>query len=257
MIQSVKHSLKNSGLYRFYQRRRLARGLKAWSEHDQQMSDFYAQFIPPGSLCFDVGANIGNRVKIFLGLQARVVAIEPQADCVSLLRQVFGKNERLQIVQAALGAGQGEADLMIGDSSTLSTMSTEWIAAVRQSGRFSGNDWRRKQRVPVTTLDRVIAQFGKPAFIKMDVEGYEYQVLQGLTQPVSIISLEFVPEVIQSSLKCIEYLQNLGTIELNYSYGESMQFALQEWTTPDEIKALFSGFSKGSTFFGDLYVRFI
>ena len=136
-------------------------------------------------------------------------------------------------------------------------MSPEWINAVKKSGRFTRNVWNQKQRVPLTTLDNLIEKYGTPAFIKIDVEGYEYQVIQGLSKPVSMLSLEFVPEIIESTYKCIDYLQHLGKIKLNYSVGESMQFALEEWTTPHEMIRLFSDFSKESKVFGDVYIKFI
>ena len=244
MIQSIKGAIRNTNLYKTYQHRRLIRSLKKWTTQDEDMLKFYSQFISAQALCFDVGANIGNRVKIFLELNADVVAIEPQVECVDILNKVFGKNQQLTIIQTALGNKDGEAELMISDSNTISSMSPEWIDAVKKSGRFSENVWNQKQQVSLTTLDNLIEKYGTPAFIKIDVEGYEYRVIQGLSKPVPMISLEFVPEIIESTDMCIDYLQQLGEIKLNYSVGESMRFSLKEWTTPHEIKRLLSDFSK-------------
>ena len=102
---------------------------------------FYSQFISGQALCFDVGANIGKKVKIFLELNAEVVAIEPQVECVETLFKAIGKKKNLKIVQTALGDKDGEADLMISDSNTLSSISHEWINAVKKSRRFSGHIW--------------------------------------------------------------------------------------------------------------------
>ena len=113
------------------------------------------------------------------------------------------------------------------------------------------------QRVSLTTLDNLIEKYGTPAFIKIDVEGFEYQVIQGLSKPISMISLEFVPEVIESTFKCIDYLQHLGKIKLNYSLGENMQFLLEMWTTPNEMKKLLSNISNESNLFGDVYIKFV
>ena len=52
----------------------------------RRLRRFYSQFVTSGSLCFDVGAHAGNRVRCWLQLNARVVAIEPQPDFVRLLR---------------------------------------------------------------------------------------------------------------------------------------------------------------------------
>src|SRR6266478_2164087 len=80
---------------------------------DENRSRFYAQFIRPGCLVFDVGANLGNRSKIFLQLGAHVVAFEPQASCAVLLNQKFVKNQRFRLVRKALGPAEGSAVMFI------------------------------------------------------------------------------------------------------------------------------------------------
>lgn len=257
MFQSIKDVVKSTNLYRNYERIRLIESLKKWTSHDDEMLKFYSQFISPGTLCFDVGANIGNRVKIFLALNANVIAVEPQTECVGILNKVFGKNRRLRVIQAALGEKEGEAEIMISDSNTISSMSTEWINAVKKSGRFAEFDWGKKQQVPMTTLDTLIEKYGRPAFIKIDVEGFEYQVLQGLSRPVPVLSLEYVPEVIEFTRNCIDYLQYLGEIKLNYTMAENMHFLLEEWTTPQEMKRLLSNLSYERELFGDIYIKFV
>ena len=66
---------------------------KSWTKDDQKKLKFYSQFIKKGDLVFDVGANLGNRTKIFLKLGARVVAIEPQPFCMSRLKSFYQKNK--------------------------------------------------------------------------------------------------------------------------------------------------------------------
>jgi FkbM family methyltransferase len=180
-------------------------------------------------------------VKIFLELGAEVVAIEPQDECVQFLKQVFRKNRHLNIVKTALGEYEGEAEIMISDSHTLSSMSPEWIRAVRESGRFSEYLWEEKQKIQLTTLDRLIKKYGQPDFVKIDVEGSEYQVIRGLSKSVS--------------LNCIDYLMRLSEIKLNYSLGESMQFSLETWIVPEEMKELLSNLSGEHNLFGDVYIK--
>jgi len=255
MVQSIKSMVRNSSAYKAYRQHRLIRELRNWSAHDSEMLEFYSQLVSPGSLCFDVGANIGNRVKILLELQAEVVAIEPQQGCAQTLKRVFGNNHYLKIIQKALGEREGEAEIMISDSDTLSSMSPEWIAAVRKSGRFPEYLWDKKQKVQMTTLDNLIQQYGIPQFIKIDVEGFEYQVIRGLSQPIALISLEFVAERMQPTLHCIDHLANLGDVRLNYSIGESMQFSLESWIGPEEMKRLLSSLSGENNVFGDVYIK--
>jgi FkbM family methyltransferase len=230
--------------------------LHSWTRFDQRALEFYSSLILPGGLCFDIGANIGNRVKIFLKLGSRVIAVEPQDKCIKILRRVFGTNPNLTIVEQALGHQEGFAQLSIGDACTLSSLSSDWIDAVRKSGRFSEYSWSNTQNVSVTTIDALIHKFGLPDFIKVDVEGYELQVIKGLSQPVRMISLEFTPEYLDSTFQSIDLLKRLGPICLNYSLGESMRLALHEWTGPEQMITILSGFKNDAVLFGDIYVRY-
>ena len=58
----------------------------------RRLSRFYAPFIRPGDLCFDVGAHVGNRVAAWRRLGARVVAVEPQAHLHGWLRRLYGRS---------------------------------------------------------------------------------------------------------------------------------------------------------------------
>jgi hypothetical protein len=69
------------------------------------------------------------------------------------------------------------------------------------------------------------------------------------------MSLEFVPECIETTVKCIEHLENLGAIELNYSIGESMKFFLKKWIGPEEMKKYLLESLKESPIFGDIYIK--
>jgi FkbM family methyltransferase len=248
-MDKIKTLLKRTPLYR---------GLRIFRNkmHDYRMRAFYSQFVGPNDLCFDIGANIGNRTKIFLSLKARVVAVEPQRDCANLIQAAYGKDPKLIVVNKAVGALNGRAELAVCDASSLASLSQEWIHAVQNSGRFTDYSWNRTQLVNVVTLDELIAEHGIPRFIKIDVEGYEYEVLQGLTQPVDTLSFEFTPEFLESTVKCIEHLNSLGPIEVNYSVLESMEMGLDRWTSPDLLMDRLKGFYGDKILFGDVYVKF-
>jgi FkbM family methyltransferase len=227
-----------------------------WTEHDDLMLKFYTQFVSDGDLCFDVGANIGNRTRIFLKLGCNVVAVEPQEECIRMLRSLYRKKQQLIIISQALGASEGIAELMVSNASTISSFSKEWIESVRQSGRFSEYKWQKRQNVPLTTLDNLILEYGAPKFIKIDVEGFEYEVIKGLSRPVNVISFEFVPEILAPTFGCIQHLQTLGDICFNYSLGETMRLMLDEWVSSREIVEIISGY-EASNVFGDVYARFV
>jgi FkbM family methyltransferase len=212
---------------------------------------FYGQFVKSGDLAFDVGANLGNRTQILVDLDAHVVAVEPQASCVTHLSERFG--DRVTIVEAAVGAEVGEAELLVASYHTLSSLSSEWVEAVQQSGRFAEFGWSERVVVPLTTLDALIELYGVPVFCKVDVEGYELEVVQGLSSPIPVLSYEFTVERIDSRLAALFHLHALGMRRFNFSWGESLELALSPWLDIDEICEFLTGPIHSPATFGDVY----
>ena len=102
-----------------------------------------------------------------------------------------------------LGSNPSIVELKISDAHVLSSMSNRWIESTTQSGRFSSYNWDKSIDVKVDTLDNMLTKFGIPKFIKIDVEGYELEVLEGLSHPVKYLSLEFTSEDIENFKKCL------------------------------------------------------
>ena len=142
---------------------------------------FYAPLVPPGGLCFDVGAHLGNRTRAWRALGARVVAVEPHPDLLRLLQALFGRDPGVRIVGAALASGEGEATLLADPANlTVTTLSPGWIREVGEHAGFANIRWQPRQAVRVTTLDALIEAFGVPDFVKIDVEGHEAFALRGV-----------------------------------------------------------------------------
>ncbi len=216
---------------------------------------FYRQFVRPGDLCFDIGAHLGDRTGHFLALGARVVAVEPQPGPAGVLRRLYGGDPRVTIVAAAAGAASGEAELAIDPANpTVASLSPRWRAQVSRVASFSMIRWRERHRVQVTTLDALIAAHGLPAFCKIDVEGYEAEVLMGLTQPIPALSFEYVPAALEGALGAIERLVRLGPYRFNRSTGESMRFDDPRWRSWREIVEEVSAIAATADS-GDVYAR--
>ena len=190
----------------------------------------YGQFLGPGDLAFDVGAHVGDRTRCFAGLGARVVAVEPQPDLAARLRRRFAGEPKVAVVAAALGARPGRATLFLSRRTpTVTTLSARWIERVQGSAGFERVAWEDRHEVAVTTLDELIARHGRPRFCKIDVEGFEAEVLRGLSQPLPALSIEYLPATIEVALAAVGRLAELGAYRFNLAEGERMRWLWPEW----------------------------
>jgi FkbM family methyltransferase len=211
---------------------------------------FYRPFFSEGDLCFDVGAHRGRRTDLFLDLGARVVCVEPQPRCIEILTDKYRARPEVAIVPKGLAAAPGVRSLRLCEmADAISTFSEEW-----QTGRFQDQNWDTAVDVPMTTLDTLIKEFGRPQFCKIDVEGLEIEVLHGLSAPIPAIAFEFTREFMRNAKTCVGLLKSLGYAEFNYTRGESFALALPAWVDSD---TLFDHLSREQDLlaWGDIYAR--
>lgn len=190
------------------------------------MAGLYARFVQPGDLVFDIGAHVGDRTATLRRLGARVVAVEPQPDCARLLRLMFGRDRSTAIVAAAIDAAPGRVQLHLNRRNpTTSTASADFIAGAQHAAGWQGQRWNEIAEVPATTLDALIAEHGMPAFIKIDVEGYELPALLGLSRAARCVSFEFTTMQRAAIRPCVERLLALGAYRFTYALGETQRLA--------------------------------
>ncbi|MBW4539541.1 MAG: FkbM family methyltransferase [Myxacorys chilensis ATA2-1-KO14] len=252
LVKPLKRYLRQTWLYpaKVWIERHRPSGVR---QH-QKLLTFYSQFLHPGDLCFDVGANVGNRTEIFVELGAKVICLEPQENCWKRLYQRFGDTKTVTIVETAIGDYEGFAELSIcEDANTISTLSSKW----KTSGRFSDSfEWTKTQSVPITTLDNLIERYGCPKFCKIDVEGFEVFVLRGLTQPIPFLSFEFNVELLHEVEACIQHLQTITQVEFNYSISESMELVFPSWVSANHLIDSLNH-TKDKLLWGDIYAKLI
>lgn len=204
--------------------------------------------IHPNDIVFDVGASTGDKTAVYLRQGARVVCFEPEPGSFAKLCGRYKDNPNVRLVPMGVGASAGRATLHVcSKTPTISTFSEQWM-----TGRFAKYQWTGESVVDMVTLDRAIAHYGVPQFIKIDVEGYELQALRGLSQRVPYLSFEFADEFHAATWECLSRLTQLGYQDFNVCFGTEPEFAC-EWTTADKVMELVLKQPQGC--WGDIYCR--
>jgi FkbM family methyltransferase len=200
------------------------------------MDRLYGQFVHSGDLVFDVGAHVGNRIASFRRLGARVVAVEPHPALVKVLKLLYGRTPTVTVEAAAIGNRMGIAKLMINiDNPTTSTASPAFIDAARGAAGWEAQHWPTSVNVTMTTLDAIMARYGTPDFIKIDVEGFEAEVLAGLSRRVSALSFEFTTIQRDLAAACVARCVELGYTRFNAALGESQSLVHANWLNASAI----------------------
>jgi FkbM family methyltransferase len=224
-------------------------------ERRAAMDRLYGQFMRPGDLVFDIGAHVGDRIAAFRRLGARVIAAEPQPALVKTLKLIYGRDSAVTIEPVAVGRAAGEIELKLNvDNPTVSTASDAFVAAADGAPGWAGQVWTRSIRVPVTTLDALIARHGMPTFIKIDVEGFEAEALAGLTRPVAALSFEFTTIQRDVAAAAIDRCAALGYVSYNAALGESQTLVHAQWQSAEDIARWLAALPVEANS-GDIYAR--
>jgi FkbM family methyltransferase len=172
--------------------------------------------LPDQKLIFDIGGNWGLFTDKCIQQypDAKVIIVEANENLYFNLSEKYSNNKNVVVINYLLSDSVGDyKDFYICDADQISTASIDWINKSRFSNDFS---WHPPTQVKTITLDSLIKIFGKPTLIKVDVEGYEFTVLSGLTQKVGEICFEWSEEEFEKTDKCSNHLQSLGYTNFGY-----------------------------------------
>lgn len=203
----------------------------------EAMDKLYSRFLQSGDLAFDIGSHVGDRVSSFRRLGATVVALEPQPLAHRAIRLIHGRDPGVHVLQAACGAQEGQLSLHINTANpTVSTASQAFTDAADGACGWQDQVWDQVVEVPCVTLDKLITQYGRPDFVKIDVEGFEAAVLDGLSMALPALSFEFTTIQRDVAAACLRRLASLGKYRFNLALGESQTFEFLEPCNQLEIE---------------------
>ena len=218
----------------------------------KKMVRFYSEFIKPGDLCFDIGAHTGNRTGTWLSMGAIVVSAEPHPAFIRLLQKKYAHNPRFLLESKAIGSISGRARLQISRMNpAISTLSDQWKKIMTDFEPALA--WEDCADVEVQTLDELLARYGSPVFCKIDVEGFELEVLSGLSVPVPALSFELFPTTPERTIACIKTIGKLGSYEYNWSLTESFKMKSPSWLNASGMIHTIKSYSGRKS--GDIYAR--
>ena len=153
----------------------------------------------------------------------RVVCVEPVPALCETLKEKFAKND-VTVVQAAVTDEEpesGEIDLWISEHDTMSTCSRERIDERHKfmTGHYYDNGKTEVASTPVTRIDKLVEEHGRPVFIKIDVEGYEHRVLNTFSERYCPISFEWGEQEKDNTLKSLLRCKELGYTKFWITFG--------------------------------------
>jgi FkbM family methyltransferase len=224
--------------------RSIVRSLRLYysdGERRAGMDLLYGRFVKSGDLVFDIGAHVGDRIAAFRRLGARVVAVEPQPALVKTLKLLYGRDRAVTIEPLAVARNPGMIELKLNlDNPTVASASDAFVQAAHGAPGWEGQQWTKTVGVPAITLDALIERHGTPAFIKIDVEGLEAEVLAGLSHAIAAVSFEFTTIQPGVAANCVSRCATLGYARYNAILGESHVLIHPDWLSAVEITAWLS-----------------
>lgn len=218
--------LKNNFLYDIYFKLRF---ITQTSKELNSEVEFYKALLKDYNIIFDVGANHGNKTSPFLKIAKKVIAFEPDKSNVEFLKLRFRNTKNIIIEPLAISDKIGAAIFfVVNNGSGLNTIN---------KSRAHQLNIKTDYPVQTTTIDEMIKIYGLPSFIKIDVEGHELEVLQGLSHAISLIVFEAnLPTAIRQTLLSLDKIHSLCA-NYHFNYGFDVGLISEKWLTMEEIKS--------------------
>ena len=199
------HSFRHKG-YWFYGKRREADAM-----------EFLRALVLPGATVMDVGAHIGF-VTLYLaklvGAAGSVYAFEPGANNLPYLLKNCAPFQNVHIEPCAVGEMNGTTEFYLEDlSGQNNSLVADYAGLLAHEHALGLRAHVDQTNVPITTLDAYCAEHKlAPTFIKIDVEGAEFQVLRGAVSLIETWHPHLLVEMNLYQAEMFEFLRARGYV---------------------------------------------
>jgi FkbM family methyltransferase len=180
--------------------------------YQQTRSEINSKYIDKTTkkVYFDIGCNIGEYTEsLRRSHYDKIVCVDANPNVIQKVNERFSDDDKIVVLNRAVSSQKEDVDFYICNScDVISTCDERLINDSRFTGR---HNWDTIIKVPTISIDDMVNQFGKPEHIKIDVEGYEFSVIQSMTMNYgSEIRFEWSEERIDDILQIVRYLSSLG-----------------------------------------------
>lgn len=191
------------------------------------------------SLLFDIGANRGLYTDANREKYQRAILVEANPSLCTFLEEKYRGNSSIQIANTIISNKPSET-FYISNADTISTVDREWIEHSRFAGTYQ---WQPVENIPTCSIDTLVTRYGVPSFIKIDVEGYEYNVLLSMTKLYCPLCFEWAEEKKEELLLSIKYLHMLGYTKFTVQQEDKYDYTIRddEWMTYENTLMMLSG----------------
>lgn len=189
-------------------------------------------------LALDIGAYTGDSI---VGIKSmgykNIICFEPDPANFSKLKTKYGNDPSLTLVRCAVSDRDRDVIKMYSTRNLpfLNTLDKTWITGTRHKQYFRPNQFEEFD-VKTVKLDTFIKSLNKSiGYIKIDVEGHEKQVLDGMSFKSELLSFEWISEKLEMNLSCIQRLVVLGYTKFTICFGEELPTKLSIWLDNNKL----------------------
>lgn len=178
-------------------------------------------------LLFDIGANRGDATIAGLNKGYKVIALEPAPRVFAELVSHFIYSPDVVPLRYAVSDTDYQTITFYECAEDgLSTTNLEWLT--NDALPYAGKPYRAIKATTIT-IDALVAKYGEPDLMKIDVEGGEWATLRGMTRKYGTLAIEWTLETLAEHEAQLDYLAALGYTEYAPQYIEHHLTEPEAW----------------------------